>query len=426
MRATAEPPSYEHTILPGNIRLAVNSNKKLKTIFTKVYSAANLDESVTQRAVLPMILRRGTRRLPDMQKLNRHLESLYGAGVYGGVSKVGEWHVSRFSLDIVNDLFLPQPEDLLEKGLQVIRDLIFDPLVVDGGFHGEYLEQEKANLRRNIESLIDDKASYASFRCVEVMCRDEPYRLNEQGSVEDIEKIQPGALYEQYVGWRKTCPLAIYVAGDLGVRDVQAMVAKIFRVERGETVSLPPLPSRVAVCELKEVKERLDVQQGKLILGFRHGVTYTDESYEALLLMNGILGGFSHSKLFQNVREKASLAYSASSSLERTKGLLFVSCGIDVDKYERAVNLTLEQVEAMKRGEISDEELEATVKTILNHNRMLEDNFSGLAEVDYVWGLHGRKVDLPAFRRKLPIISKDAITDVARKLEHDTTYFLHG
>ena len=130
----------------------------------------------------------------------------------------------------------------------------------------------------------------------------------------------------------------------------------------------------------------MDVNQARIALGYRHGITYADPRYEALLLMNGVLGGFSHSKLFQNVREKASMAYSVHSSVERTKGLLFISAGIGPEKETEALRIIEEQVAAMRRGEITDDEISATVSTILSSNEMLEDNLAALADVDFVWG----------------------------------------
>ena len=406
------------------MRLAMNSNRKLKTILVKAYLTANLDEGVTRRALVPMILQRGSRRFPDMQALSRYLENLYGAGLSSGVAKVGEWHVVKFQMEVVNERFLPGEDDLFARGLEFLRDLLCDPVLVNGGFRPEFLEQEKANQRRALESLVDDKVAYATHRCVEEMCSGEPYRLNEQGRIEDLEAIGPEDLFHDYREWLDLCRLSIYISGDIDVSATRELVASVFDAPRRGSLRLSALPPPVPVGEVREVRERMEINQGKLILGFRHGVTYADDAYEALLLMNGILGQGPHSKLFQNVREKASLAYYAYSWLERTKGLLFIASGIAVEKYSDALKINLDQVEAMRRGEFSDEELSATVSTIHNQNLMLEDNYSGLAEVDFVRGLHGCSMDLPAFREKLTRVSRDEIVDVARRLKHDTTYFL--
>ena len=129
---------------------------------------------------------------------------------------------------------------------------------------------------------------------------------------------------------------------------------------------------------------------------------------------------------FQNVREKASLAYSARSWVERTKGLLYMSCGIATENYEQALEISLAQLEAISEGEINDGEFDASLKTILNQNRMLEDNFPALVGSDFIWRLHGGELDLAGLRERLEKVSRDDIAAAAATIRHDTTFFLHS
>lgn len=427
MTITTEPISFVHSHLPGDFHLAMNSNKKMKTVLVTVSVLGNLDEAVTRMALLPAMLRRGTRSHPDMQSISRYLEDLYGASLAAYVQKVGEWHLVRFRLEVVNERFLPEEGGLVRKGMEFLRELIQQPLVVDDGFHPEYLEQEKINLRRLIESLVDDKAAYAERRLVEEMCSEEPYRLCEQGCVEDIAAIDAKSLLDLHGTWVSEYPVYVYVMGDIDVAATRDLVTEVFSTAAGKRkggYQLSAAPPPVRVGRVREKEERMDVNQAKLVLGFRHGVTYADASYEALLFMNGILGGFSHSKLFQNVREKENLAYSIYSSLERTKGLLLISGGIAPENRDKAVAIILGQIEALQKGEVSEEEIQATRLTILHSNEMLEDNLGALADVDFSWSLHGRKLDLLTFRERLQTVQKDEIVEVARRLEHDTTFLL--
>jgi predicted Zn-dependent peptidase len=427
MTATSAPPSYTRFELPGGLAVSLNSNRKMKTVLFSGILLSDLDEDATRRALIPMVLRRGTRTLPEMQAISRRLESLYGTSFAGYVQKIGEWHALRFRLDVVNPKFLPGVTALLREGLALLVELIEDPLTVEGGFHPEFLEQEKTNLRRSIESLIDNKAAYAEHRLIEEMCPNEPYRIHEQGRLEDIPGIEPGPLLELHRGILRRNPMWLYVAGDIAIEPVRDLIADVFsrgpiRREGGGSVARPP--ARVPRCPPKQVKETMDVNQARLAIGYRHGITYAHPEYEALLLMNGILGGFSHSKLFQNVREKANMAYSVHSGIERTKGLLIISAGIGPGKEADALAIIEEQVSALRKGEITDDEISATVSTILNSNEMLEDNLGALADVDFVWGLHGRSVDLLAFRDRLRRVSREEIVEAALRLELDTTYLL--
>lgn len=426
MTQNNNPPGFERFSLDSSVPLNVNSNRKLKNIFVKVFVMADLDDGYTSRSLVPMVLRRGTTRLPDMQELRRYRESLYGCILGSSVIKVGEWQAVVFSLDIVNEAFLPSEESLFEKGLQLLRELIFDPLVEDGAFRGEYVEREKDLLATNINSLVDDKSEYAILRCTEEMCSGEPYRRHELGSIDDLDGIEAAGLLGFYRDWSTTAPFSLYVCGDVDPVQVRDQVSEVFSFERSGEKTLSALPERVEVSEVKEVRERFDVNQARLVMGFRHGVRPGDGCYEALLMLNAILGGFAHSKLFQNVREKASLAYSAHSWVERTKGLLYMACGIATENYDRALDICLAQLRAIEEGEISDEEFDSSLKTIINQNRMLEDNFPMLVGSDFIWRLHGEELDLKAMRERLEKVTRDEIAAAAATIRHDTTYFLHS
>lgn len=426
MTQNTSPPGFERFSLDSSVPLAVNSNRKLKNILVKVFVMADLDERYTSRSLVPMVLRRGTTRLPDMQELRRYRESLYGCTLGSSVLKVGEWQMVVFSLDIVNETFLPSEESLFEKGLQLLRELIFDPLVEDGAFRGEYVEREKGLLATNISSLVDDKNEYAILRCTEEMCSSEPYRRHELGSIDELAGIEANGLLGFYRDWSTTAPISLYVSGDVDPDRVRDTVNEVFSFQRPQEKPLCALPGRVEVSEVKEVRERFDVNQAQLVMGFRHAVHPGDGHYEALLMLNAILGGFVHSKLFQNVREKASLAYSARSWVERTKGLLYMACGIATENYEQALEICLAQLRAIEEGEITDEEFDSSLKTIINHNRMLEDNFSMLMGSDFIWRLHGEELDLVAMRKRLEKVTRDEIASTAAAIHHDTTYFLHS
>jgi predicted Zn-dependent peptidase len=427
MTMTTPTPSFSHVELAGDFDLALNSNQKMKTILVTASFVGNLDETVTRMALLPMIHRRGTRRYPDMQTISRYLEGLYGTSLAAFVQKIGEWHAVRFRIEVVNDRFLPEEKGLFQKSLEFLRELLWDPKLVGGGYHPDYLEQEKNNLKLSIESLLDQKSAYAEQRLIEEMCKDEPFRLYEQGRVEDIPAIDAQSLAKLGREWVRRYPLHMYVTGDIDVAQTRDLVAAVFSAReapREGGYALRRIPPPVPAGAPRLVEEKMDVNQARLVLGFRHGITYADRAYEALVLMNGILGAFSHSKLFQNVREKANMAYSAYSSLDRTKGLLFIQSGIAPEKHQQALDIVLEQVKAMQKGEISGDELSATVSSLLNNNEMLEDNLGALGDVDFVWGLHGRKFDLTGFRDKLCRVKKEEIVEVANRLKHDTTFLL--
>ena len=447
-RPPADPIAFERSPLPSGDTLHLNSSPKLKTVLIQAEFTTDLDAAVTERALLPMVLRRGTRRLSDMKSIHRFLEDLYGAGQGSDVSKIGEWHSLKFSLEVVNDRFIPRAAagparrrsaraggrqtakrpapGVLREALAFLREILFDPRMPAGAFDPRYVDQEKENLRRMIEGLVDDKSHYAFERCVRAMCAGEEFRRFELGEVDDLPRIDGRRLTAAYREWASRCPMDLYISGDIDIRAVRGLCAEVFEDPRPGGLALRGPPAPVAVGAPRTVEEKMDLNQGKLVLGFRHGIGYGGGDLEGLVMMNGILGAFPHSKLFQNVREKASLAYDAHSQVERTKGLLFILCGIAVENYQRALQIILEQVEAMKAGRVSEEELVATRESLLNHLTLLEDDPGALMDIDRVWRLHGREFDLPAYRRRLAKVDRDRVAAAAGRLQLDTIYFLRN
>lgn len=415
--------------LPGGVGVAIHPTKKTKSVVVAAHLVGDLDATATRKALIPMVLRRGTRSHPDLLAIQRHLENLYGSSVASYVEKVGEWQVVAFRLEVTNERFIPGARGILRDGLAFFRELLWEPLTVDGAFREEYLEGEKTNLRLAIESLLDNKAAYAAQRLVEEMCRGEPYALYEHGRVEDIPGIDARSLRAHHEEWIRTYPLELHVAGDVEVGAIFDLLSEVFspaKTPRSGGHRVRGLPDPVPAGAVRRFVEKRDVHQARLCLGFRHGIRYADPMYEALLVMNGVLGapGFPQSKLFQNVREKASLAYSVSSSVERTKGLLFIRGGVAPENLSRAEEIILEQVAAIERGDVTESELEAARAMILNSNEMLEDDPDGLIWVHFTWTLNGRPFDLEGFRDRVRKVDAGAVAEVARCLKHDATYVL--
>ncbi len=429
--ARPDPIRFERFDLPGGIRLHVNSTPKLKTVLVQAVFTGNLDASVTRKSLLPMILWRGTARRPDMQAIARHLEDLYGTSLGSDVAKVGEWHQVKFTLEVVNDRFLPGGGGLVREGLSFLREMLFDPRFVDGNFDRDYLVEEKNNLRRAIEGLIDDKAHYAVERCVREMCAGEEYRRYELGDAADLDAIDDRGLTAVYKDWAARFPLDIHLSGDVEIAGARDLCAEVFssvspREAKGESLSLVPPPQRVRVKGTRTVEERLDVNQGKLILGYRHGTSFNDGDLPAMVMLNGVLGAFPHSKLFQNVREKASLAYDIHSSFEKSKRLFFVAAGIAVENYGRALEIIQAQLGEVAGGRISADELLATRRSLVSHLTLMEDSPGDLMEADRAWRLHGVEFDLPDYRSRIDAVTPERIAAAARDLELDTVYFLRS
>jgi predicted Zn-dependent peptidase len=382
------------------------------------------EEDVTACSLLPSVLQRGCGAFPTRQQLAYKLEELYGSELMADVAKKGERQLVSFTLDIVHDQYLPGEGDLLRKGLSILREVLTDPVLEDDGFKAEFVSQEKEQHEKVIQGLINDKHAYSVERCLQEMCSDEPFGIFKYGSLEKLKVISPASLYAFYRRFLMESPTDLHVSGDIDMEEVVSLVEEVLDFERADVMNIPATLVKKDVAEVRYISEELDVNQGKLVLGYRTGLTYADDDYFPLLVYNGILGSFPHSKLFQNVREKAGLAYYAYSRLEKHKGLLLVSAGIEVKQYEQALDIIRRQIEALAGADINDEEFNNTISGLRNQFLVEEDNPGLIINRALDGMLAGRDEDTESLLSRLDAVTRDDVARVAEQVELDTVYFL--
>lgn len=351
--------NYEKQQIKEEINLHTIETNKFKTNLLSVFlTMPLLKETVTKEALISSVLRRGSKSMPSTEKISINLEEMYGASFDCGIDKIGENHILKFYLETINDEFLPEKENILEKGLNTLFEIVFNPLVENGKFKEEYVKGEKENLKQIIEGKKDNKAKYALERTTEEMYKDKPYGLYKFGYVEDLENISSVDLYSYYQEIIKNCKIDIFVSGKVKKDEVKNLVEKnenIQKLQQRETKKNNPQLIQ-AIEKPQILTEKMDVTQGKLVLGLTVENKNKDDKYVALIY-NMILGGGANSKLFQNVREKASLAYTASSNYVRQMNNIFIRCGIEVENYEKALEIINKQLQDLQNGNFSLEDL---------------------------------------------------------------------
>lgn len=416
---------FESSSLPGGVRLHILPEDKFKTVTVQVFIHRPLrTETVTATALLPLVLQRGSMAYPSRRLIARRLEELYGAEFGAQVIKMGEVQSLVFTLALPNERFLPGGDTFLADGLSVLRSIMLEPLVDGGAFRDEFVDGEKEILGRKIRSLINDKVQYAVVRCFEETCRGEDFALYKYGRVEDLPDITPAGLYEDYQRAWATAPVDIFFVGRMDRDSVRQAAAGSFSLQRAEIPGLDVPPVDQVVDTVREVEEVLPVQQAKLSLGFRTNISPRDPRFYGLLLYNGILGGFPHSKLFRNVREKASLAYYAFSRLEITKGLMVISSGIEKENRDRAQEIILQQVEAMKQGDFTAEELDFTRLALANRIRSAADDPQAMVALHMERMLNGRRESTKEILERIAGVNREQIVEAAGAVQLQTVYSL--
>ena len=409
--------------IKNGINLYYIPTKKFKTTAFSIYIHRPLTrEECTLNALLSMVLRRGCPMFPKSKELSRHLDNLYGVSFSTTVRKKAERQIICANFQFINEKFLEERANILDGVLNLAKDAILSQT----SFDEEYLKQEKENLRMHILSIINDKRQYASKKCIEIMCKDEPYGISKTGYIEDLDSITSSSLYEHYKNTVLKSPVEIFINGDVDIEYVTKKIKEIF--ENIEVTENIPAPSDVkkSVEEVKNVTEQQQIVQGKLSIGFRTNVFATDNDYPALMMYNSILGCGIFSKLFNNVREKLSLCYYASSSIDHLKGIMTINSGIEVANFQKAYDEIFVQMDDIKNGNISDMEMSAAVLGTVNSINSISDNPFALD--DYYLGkiISGNLIGLDELADKIQSVTKEQIMDVANKIELDTVFFLKG
>lgn len=345
--------------IKNGITTHIIKTNSFKTDLVAVFLTTKLTrENVTKNAMIPMILRRGSSNLENIEEINKTLEEMYGASFDCGIDKTGDNQVLKFYLESIDNKYLPHQENLLIDVINTLLELVFDPKLENNKFKKEYVDNEKEKLRNIIEGKKDNKAQYASLRCQEEMYKGNPFGLFKYGYIEDIEEINETNLYDYYKKLMSECKIDIFISGNIEENHIIDEIKKNANIQklndRDPIYNKKNMPFEKH--KEKEVIESADVTQGNLVLGLSINEDSKTEKYIAMVY-NGILGGSATSKMFQIVREKHSLAYTASSNYLRHKNSIFIRCGIEIDNYEKTLNLIKDQLEDMKNGNFTDKDI---------------------------------------------------------------------
>ena len=411
----------------GGIRIHVLPTRRFKTFAISLYAGSPLaEDTVTKTALIPFVLRRGTVSYPETRAFRERLEQLYGAGFGFDVYKRGDHQIVHFRMDTINDSFVKSKESLLKSSFAFLGEALTSPVLENGVFRGSYVQTERDTVRKKLEAIVNDKIRYAAERCIEVMCRNEPYRLHPLGQRKDLDGITPENLYQSYKKWLDEAVFDLYVVGDTNLEEVKNLVLEHFSMNRGAVSEYAASVVRSEVSEPQTVIEKLEINQGKLNLGLRSAITYRDDDYAAALMYNGILGGYPHSKLFINVREKASLAYYASSRYDGHKGIATIQSGIEIQNYEKAVDIIRKQLDDMAAGVISETEMTQTKAMIRNVVKEMQDSAFELIAYDFNRVISGKERPADELLEQIEQVSADDVKRAAAAFSLDTIYFLKG
>ena len=410
----------------NGLRLHLSKTNKFKTISILLMMHAPLQEDVaTARALIPYVLNGGTKKYPNRKLIKQKLDGMYGSKIFYDIQKKSNNHVISFSLEIPANQFLNTTDSLLEEALDILNEIIFHPILENDVFQSSIVEQEKGNLKQRHAAMYDEKLFYAHNRLIEEMFEGEPYHYPTIGKQEDIDLLNASTVYRAYEELLKNARYDLYMVGNFNEIEVKQKVQKIFSSQYNTKPIQTNSRDSTGRTEIKIIEDKMEVQQGKLLIGYRTYSTIKDKDFEATSIANAIFGRFPFSKLFREIREKENLAYFAHSQLEIHKGFLITMVGIDFDNYDRAVDLIRKQEYAMKSGDFTEEELEQGKAMLINLFLEAQDTPLGIIDT----AIQGVESGLPHnIENKVKRIRNVSKTDIVRSVNKwslDTVYFLN-
>ncbi len=415
--------------LADGVELAVNQTEKFKTgLLTVTLTVPLREETASAFALVPEVLSRGSARYPDMEKLSAAADSLYGASLAPAVRQRGESQCVSFLCSAIDDRFALDGSAVLEPAAGLMGEILLNPCLEDGVFRRDYVEMEGANLADRIRGRMNDKRGWAMFRLLQEMCAGEAYAVDKLGSADRALAMTPEALWTAYRSLLSQARVTFIYGGGADPERVEDAVRRSFApLLSGRSAPVDCLVKAEPDGPVRRVSDAMDVTQGKLALGFRTGgITMGSEDYPALLVCNALYGGSANSKLFVNVREKMSLCYYASSVLDKVKGLMAVSSGVEFSQFDRAQEAILDQLEAVKRGDFTRQELTAAGRNVSNSLRGRLDSQSQMEDNRLTFLLFHAAQGREELIRAVEAVTADQVVEAARRLKLDTVYRLTG
>lgn len=407
----------------------INSEKFKSIYFSINFTMPVNKRQISENALLSAVLGKSNKKFKTQKEIQMYLYSLYGANFDIGIEKFGDLYNIEFRGECINKKYLPNNTDVVNEVLEFLYDAIYNPNVLNGAFDEEVVEREKDFILNKIREVKDDKLRYGIRKMEELMCKDEPFSTYVYGDEEDIYKITSSDLYKRYNEVISNSCITFIISGNLlGYEDIEEKVNNIFNNKLVSKLNYKDLIYNQKLNHNQEVvEESQQTTQSVLSYGLRINNSNSNDFYK-LSVYNALLGGTPSSKLFQNFREKESLAYTVRSRYYRFKDIIIIYAGIQKENYEKAKLVLENEINKIKDGKISDEEFEASKKSIISDLKEWNDSKIALSKmfISNLFSLKNDSLTLEQMVDKFEKVTKQDIIDIAGKITIEKIYFLGG
>ena len=382
-------------------------------------------ETVSGNAMLTYILSTCSGRFGGFKEMNRHLNMLYGADVAVSAMPVGSTQLIRFVITAINDKYTLGGEQNVSAAADYLLSLLFEPRLQNGVFYEADLLRERRKMLEDLEAELNEKRNFARKRLKEEMFENDPFGLNKLGTKEAILNITADGLKKTLADMLNHAFVSVHAVGETLPEGLFEKIGERFSaLKRGNITNCKILSAPKMRDTVKEVTDRMDVVQGKLVMGFTSSVYGDDNVSLPLMVAVDIFGGGPYSRLFSVVREKMSLCYYCSASSVRSRGFVMVDSGLEADNAEKAKNEILNQLQIVKNGEFSDFEFNSSIKSICGSLKSYNDSLSSI-DLWYALKIYNQNLTTPeemceAVRK----ITREDVIAAAKSISLNTVYML--
>lgn len=414
--------------LGSGLDICYHKTTQFKTSVVTLNLITPLDDKASEKALLVHLLARTNRDYPTITQMNRKLASLYGAVISPAVHKVGESQVLSLSLVCIDDRFALDKEAVLSEGIKLLLDCLFTPDITPKGFKEENMTREKRLLCEKIDSENDDKIRYAFKKMLSEMCCDENYSINELGEKDKINSLSGTDVFNVWKQLLLFGRVQINVTGNFNEALVEDIVLPYFeKLERKKEDIIDVRTEFITESYgSKTVSEKQKVQQGKLVIGFRAGMTYDMDNFAAIKVMTAIFGSGTFSKLFVNVREKLSLCYYCSARFISSKGIIAVQSGVETENIEKALEAIRRELDEVRCGNFTDEDIKAAKLSLKDNYKNVCDSVMTIDNWFTAQCLDGEFLSPDDYIDMTENVSREEIIVAANMITEDTVFILES
>lgn len=403
----------------------IESDKYTTNRITIRFVAPMSEDTVAGRVLAANLIEMGNQAYPTSQLLRRRLAELYGAVLSTTVSKRGEAHIVDLTVSYVQSAYLPNGRDLTEEMIDLLDLTLYKPLVKKAAFQKDSFDVEKKNLVHFLETEIEDHFYHADVELNKLFFQDTHVQIPKFSRIDLVEKETPQSTYQTFQNMLRLDKIDIFVIGKVKKSSVIQQFQNMAFTYRKPILHLEYKQDFFNIVH--EKIERKKTKQSILELAYHLQVLYNDVNYIPLLVLNGLFGGFSHSKLFRVVREREALAYSVGSSINVYAGILKVYAGIDKSDRLKTMKLIARQLLDIKQGKISEEEIILTKKMLIHSNRLAQDRQGTQLEQIYNQiTFVDRYITPKDWVELVQKVTKEDIVRVAQLIRLQAVYFMEG